>query len=196
MPTMGQTKESKSWPTLWAEGVGKQIQAVRKSRGMTVQGLSQRCAELRHPIPRSTLSNIEGGRKEAIVVQEIVVIAEALDVPPVELLFPGLMSEQCEFLPGQFTTAWNALKRFTGEYDLGGLAPHSQREYNLSLMRELDRNAAQAMTAMNNRAVAQSSGDLARVEYEESRIETGRMHDEQLKAIIRAAGYNVGDDDE
>lgn len=129
-----QADRTKTWQAQWAESVGKQMQAVRKARKMTVQGLSKRCSELGYPIPRSTLTNLESGRKEAIVVQELVVIAEALDVSPVELLYPGLPDGQVEYLPGRTARAMDALKNFTGEDKQG----RGQRNRFLAMMRAIE----------------------------------------------------------
>ncbi|MDO1482052.1 helix-turn-helix domain-containing protein [Rhodococcus ruber] len=128
--------EGKSWAAAWAKAVGEQIQRVRKGRGITVQRLSQLCSELRYPIPRSTLTNLETGRKESVVVQEVVVLAQALGVPAVELLFPGLPDGPFEYLPGQTATAWEALEQFTGE-TAGRIPGPLDKESHLDLMRSV-----------------------------------------------------------
>lgn len=187
------------WAERFTGRIAKEIERRRThspSGKLSAQWLSDRTHELGHRVGRSRISDLETGRRKRMDITELIVLAEALDVPPVELLFPGLMTDQCEFLPGQFTTAWNSLKRFTGEHALGGIAMRDQREYHLSLMREWDRNTAQLIEAMNNRSVAQSAGDYDRVQFEESRIETARRHDELLKDTIRAAGYKVSGKDE
>ncbi len=179
--------------------IGKHVKAIRESKSpkLSAERLAERVSQLGYPYSRSALVNLEYGRKKTLEVSELIVIAEALDVPPVELLFPpGLMVEECEFLPGHFTTAWDSLKRFTGEAALGGIAMRDQREYNLSLMRALDHNTAQALEASARRSAALSDGDLARVEFEDSRLDALRKHDALLKDNIRAAGYDVGGGDE
>lgn len=131
---MGPRDEGKAWQAKWAKAVGDHIQAIRKARNVTVLGLSKRCTELGYPIPRSTLTNLETGRKETIVVQEITVIAEALDVSAVELLFPGLPDGEVEYLPGRTARAMDALKSFTGEDKQG----RGQRNRFLAMMRAIE----------------------------------------------------------
>lgn len=209
----------KAWAAGWAKSVGAEIQKHRKQRGLTVQRLSEKCSELHYPIPRSTLTNLEVGRKESLVVQELVVIATALNVPPVQLLFPGLMTEQCEFLPGQYTTAWDALKQFTGEDGLPDAASmRDQPGYHLSLMRQVDHNAAQVMTlkaridkeltdlaALRTRAEehpsqakelqSYASMRQLRIENLEHEIAERVRNEQLLKDTLYAAGYEIGDDD-
>ncbi|WP_139812926.1 helix-turn-helix domain-containing protein [Prescottella equi] len=209
----------KAWAAGWAKSVGAEIQKHRKQRGLTVQRLSEKCSELHYPIPRSTLTNLEVGRKESLVVQELVVIATALNVPPVQLLFPGLMTEQCEFLPGQYTTAWDALKQFTGEDGLPDAASmRDQPGYHLSLMRQIDYNAAQIMKtrariedelaalavvmgrADQNPSEAdelQKYADMHRLRIDnlEREIVDRRKTEQLLKDTLYAAGYEHGDDD-
>lgn len=187
-----------TWNQRMVAAVGEHVKQIRESKSpkLSAERLAERVSKLGYPYSRSALVNLEYGRKKTLEVTELLVIAEALDIPPVELLFPGLMTEQCEFLPGQFTTAWHSLKRFTGETDHGGVAMRDQREYRLSLMRELDKNQAQILESGERRKAALSAGDHDRVQFEESRIESARKYDELLKGNIRAAGYNVGDTDE
>lgn len=87
---MGHSDETagRAWATSWAASIGRNIFSVRKSRGIIAQQLADRCSELGYPLARSTIANIESGRKRDIPVQEIAVIARALGVPPVRLLYP------------------------------------------------------------------------------------------------------------
>lgn len=97
--------------------VGKHVKAVReaKSPKLSAQGLADRVSALGYPYSRSQLVNLEYGRKKTLEVSELVAIAEALDIAPIELLYPGLPDGDVEYLPGQTTRAFDALKNFTGE---------------------------------------------------------------------------------
>lgn len=88
-----------------------------------MQGLSEACESLGYPIPRSTLTNLELGRKESVVLQELAVIAAALDVPPVLLAFPTQMEERIEVLPNAYATTLGAIRWFTGEAPLFATRP-------------------------------------------------------------------------
>jgi hypothetical protein len=63
---------------------------------------------------RSVLANFEGGRRPALSVAELVVLARILEVPPVQLLFPVGRQAETPVFPEAVDT-WEALKWFTGE---------------------------------------------------------------------------------
>lgn len=66
--------------------LGSEMQRRRKLLGLLGDEVSQRCADLGFPIPKSTLSKIETGAKSYVSVAEMLAIATALNVPVVELL--------------------------------------------------------------------------------------------------------------
>ena len=68
---------------------------------MSVQKLADRTAELGMPIPRSVLANLESGRRDTVSVAEVLVLAAALDVAPVELICPVGFDKQMGMLPGR-----------------------------------------------------------------------------------------------
>ncbi len=82
---------------------------------MSAQQLSERCAELGYPIPRSTITNLEIGRKESISIQEVAILAKALGIPPLSLVFPIGRERTVELLPGTEVPTWLAAQWFTGE---------------------------------------------------------------------------------
>lgn len=88
---------------------------ARPGGKVSAQQLSERCTELGYPIPRSTIANLERGRKETISVQEVLVLARALEVPPLQLVFPVGRERTLVVLPGEVTSTWLAAERFTGE---------------------------------------------------------------------------------
>ena len=76
----------------WVEGVHQRIaQAIRSVREgrLTAQQLAEETERLGHAISRSQIANYESGRKQSLDVAELLVIAAALDVSPLSLLFPG-----------------------------------------------------------------------------------------------------------
>lgn len=84
---MGQSEEA-AWPAAWSAQIGARIRTLRDVAGLSAQKLSDRCEDFGFPIPRSTIANIESGRKEAIPLHEIVVLAAALGTSPTSMLFP------------------------------------------------------------------------------------------------------------
>lgn len=115
------------WGADWTERIGSQVLKWRKRRGLSAQRLADRCAELGMPVSRNTIANLEPGkprepgkesgrvrRKETVTVQEVAVLAAALDVPPVALLFP-LELDEVDVLPGEAVPVFGAVQWWAGE---------------------------------------------------------------------------------
>jgi hypothetical protein len=102
----------------WGEEMGQRIAAeVKRLRGdRSAQWLSDRTAELGYRITRSRISAMETGRHSKIGVDELIIIAAALEVAPIQLVYPGLPNADTDALPYAPTTAWNALLWFSGEW--------------------------------------------------------------------------------
>lgn len=102
--------------------VGAKVLDLRKSQGLTRAQLAKRCADLGSVgITAANLSNIETGRPDKdgtrrrhITIDELLVLAKALHVPPLLLMFP-LDETAAEPLPGAYMHPWNAAKWFTAE---------------------------------------------------------------------------------
>lgn len=108
--------EAEEWKARLVKGVAQQVRRYRLERGISVQALADICTEQYGlPIKRSVLANFEGGRRPALSVVELIVIARILRVPPAQLLFPVGLEELTEVLPGNAVDPWAALKWFTGE---------------------------------------------------------------------------------
>lgn len=126
----------------WAEDLVKRVGAAAKQlRGKrSARWLSERTAELGYPLSPQVIARLDSGKRNGhLELAELLVLAEALDVPAVQLIYPNIPEGDCEFLPGQHSIAWQALRRFTGETAMPGqIAMADEREYHLSLMRELD----------------------------------------------------------
>lgn len=81
---------------------------------MTAQALANRCAELGHPLDRSVIAKLEKGFRQTVTVADLLVLARALEVPPVTLLFP-LDEAEVEVLPGELRPMWSAVQWFAAE---------------------------------------------------------------------------------
>lgn len=80
---------------------------------MTAQQLAERCKELGAPIHRTTITKIEGGRSR-FDLGELLIIAAALEVPPMVLLYPDLPSGVVEVIPGHMVRSFDAYRWATG----------------------------------------------------------------------------------
>lgn len=105
------------WAAQIAKVVAGEVRRHRLRRGMSAQQLSDACARLGHPIARSVLANFESGRRPTVSVPELLVFAQALEVPAIQLVFPLGHEEAVDALPGKSVSTWAALKLFTGEAD-------------------------------------------------------------------------------
>lgn len=107
----------------WSEAVHQRIaQAVRNARAarrLTAQQVAEKTEWLGYPVSRSQIANYESGRKQGLDVTELLVIAAALDVAPLSLLFPGESDDQVEMLPNQQTPTFSAKAWFSR--DLGSI---------------------------------------------------------------------------
>jgi hypothetical protein len=115
------------WGKRVAAVVGEQVARFRTRRQvdigddgprltdpMTLQQLSDRCKGFGYPIARSVLSKLEKGHRHSVSVDEVLVLAMALGVPPVLLLFPLGRADTVEVLPGREVDPWGACEWFIG----------------------------------------------------------------------------------
>lgn len=105
---------NRPWARETTYRVGQEARRLRGDR--TVQWLSDRTDELGHRVGRSRLSDLERGDRGGVLdVAELVVLAKALEVPPLQLLLPIGHETMTEVLPGTAVPTWLAAKWFTGE---------------------------------------------------------------------------------
>jgi len=160
------------WPARMARLVAREVRRYREAQlpRMSAQQLSDRTAELGMPIPRSVLANLESGRRETVSVAEVLVLAAALNIAPIELICPVGFDKQTEMLPGRMMDPLGAMRWFTGELKLDvtdaattlrqpGSGEHSSTyllEYHDELINRLRVKEAEA-----HRAVADAAKDDA-----------------------------------
>jgi transcriptional regulator with XRE-family HTH domain len=129
--------------------IGERVARTRSKRDMTVQALADRCAEMGLPIGRVTITKLERGMRQAVTPAEVMVLAAALDVAPVELLFPVGVDERIEILPGQLVDSLAAVRWFCGDLKLevsGGVVkalrrPETEEESGVVLLEKHDKIA-------------------------------------------------------
>ncbi len=114
-------EHQQGWSIRLAAEIGRNVayhRGVRpgaKGRRMTVQALADRCTELGLPIGRVALTKLENGVREKVSVAEIFVLAAALEVPPVLLIFPLGRTDSVEIIPARTLSAWDAAKWLSGD---------------------------------------------------------------------------------
>lgn len=96
--------------------VAGEVRRRRKELRWSAQDLADKCEEIGYPIPRNVIANMESGRRAALPLAEIMVLAKALLVSPISLIYPvGYVTEvrQLPFEDPQST--WDALQWFVGD---------------------------------------------------------------------------------
>ncbi|MCX2755501.1 helix-turn-helix domain-containing protein [Gordonia sp. 4N] len=116
-------EQHENWQRALAKRVGE---AVKSARGeMSAVELSTKCEKLGLPIHRTTLSKIEKGRS-SFDLAELIVLARALDVPPLGLIYPDQPDGKVEVWPGTQVRSIDAAQWFSGE---GGLRYNGKRDW-------------------------------------------------------------------
>lgn len=134
-----------TWEADTTHRVGRQLRKSRKEMKLTAQRLADRTAELGHPIGPATITDLETGRRQSVTVADLLILAAALDISPVALLYADQFADgEVEMLPGVSATAAQAAMWCTGETapygsddDVGkaqtALAAVRERHSNLAL---------------------------------------------------------------
>lgn len=91
--------------------IAESVRHHRKLRGMSAQQLADSCSELGYSgMTRSVIANLETGARDSLSIPEWLILAAALGVPPLLLLYPlGRTDEKSEVLPGVELSPWEGL---------------------------------------------------------------------------------------
>jgi transcriptional regulator with XRE-family HTH domain len=126
----------KRWQESGSERVGAAIKHLRRVRGMTAVDLAERTKQLGYPVTRVAITKIENNtRSGKLDVAELLVIAAALGVPPILLLYPVYPYGAVEVLPlpggdGR-SSQFAALRWFAGEQNLREI-PGQDDEFSIA----------------------------------------------------------------
>jgi transcriptional regulator with XRE-family HTH domain len=139
------TTQDQNWTEALHQRIAEAVKVARLGR-LTAQQLADETERLGYPITRSQIANYESGRKQSLDVAELLVLAAALRVPPVALLFPNLPDGDVEVLPGQVMSSGEAMRWFTGETDpieppsdLGRLIDLTRKRFGIERKQDLYR---------------------------------------------------------
>jgi transcriptional regulator with XRE-family HTH domain len=110
-PDTSQTGETGSWSMREAAAIGRRVARRRTALGLSAQEVADRCARLgMSSLTRQVLSRLEHGRREAVSTAELAVLAAALKMPPVLLLYPVGLAAEVEYLPGRMAEPFQAAR--------------------------------------------------------------------------------------
>ncbi|MGW2847892.1 helix-turn-helix domain-containing protein [Streptomyces sp. NPDC001108] len=107
------------WQGRLTQHVADAVRHYRKERGLSAQALADACAKLGYAVPRTSIANLENGRRSGVEIAELLVLAKALQIPPIALMLPVGMSGSVEVVPGEELPIWDAIAWITGETLLG-----------------------------------------------------------------------------
>ncbi len=147
--------EAKSWGHALTQQVGRNLEAYRRERGMQILELGEACAALGYSVGRMSISSLEAGTRESVPLAEVVALAAALDLAPVDLIFRAT-SATIELPPGE-RSAMDAASAW--------FAFHSPKGPASSDFRTLQRHYVSVATlvedwrALNNHREAAREGD-------------------------------------
>jgi transcriptional regulator with XRE-family HTH domain len=116
--TQTENSDDKDAAKAWTTAIGQRMQTERKRRGITAQGLADVTERLGYPVTRNTIASLENGRKELLSIQELVVIARALEIAPIALMYPVDTNDDVRVPadPPVEVPAFRAARWFSGEY--------------------------------------------------------------------------------
>jgi transcriptional regulator with XRE-family HTH domain len=110
--------------------VAAEAARLRRAAGLSRQQVAEQCAQKGLPgFTAASLANIETGRRDPegrrrreVSVDELVVLAEVLNIPPVLLVFPVGSQATTEYPPsGGDVVTWEAARWFGGMSDFSPL---------------------------------------------------------------------------
>jgi transcriptional regulator with XRE-family HTH domain len=171
-----------TWEKRQTARIGSAVADFRTDLKITAQQLADRCAKLGMPsLSRAVITKLENGRREAVSTAELQVLAMALNVPAVLLLFPLGRVETVEVVPGRKVDPYGAIEWFIGNSEdpadpnavpqLGQDSPlilwngHLTSDGRLPVLsRELDELKAKARKAVTDEEAEQARKEVAEME--------------------------------
>lgn len=194
MPNINET--ARSWQSDLAKRFGEAVASHRKIRNLTAAELAERTKEFGLPVHRVAISKIEtNSRAGKVDLSEVVVLALALGVPPIELLYPALPGGKVEVWPGAETTSIEATQWFSGHITAWMVDQTSFTERSTNVRVQKARqyfNAQQAVSRANLLSIeARVTPDSVSVTADEAdrQREVARKNLAEVTKEIREAGW-------
>lgn len=155
----------------WADGQARRIgEAIKRLRGKrSAQWLSDQTDALGHRVSRSTISEIETGRKKSVTTVELSILSWALGVPPVQLMFPSMPDGPAEVIPNVEVTCIDASMWMSGERTFDGAITRLDRDRR-PLEAKLENDSAAGRLVMLSRERAEIQSQMAGLLYAVSRL--------------------------
>ncbi|WEH34209.1 helix-turn-helix transcriptional regulator [Streptomyces sp. AM 4-1-1] len=175
--------------------VAGEVRRRRKELRWSAQDLADRCEEAGYPIPRNVIANMESGRRASLPLVEIMVLAKALRVTPVSLIYPvGYVSEVRPLPYEDPQPTWDALQWFTGQSSAFGaedlmldlfLAHDDELRAALAALESEEYERWKVRTASNR--IQREAAERALTRYADQ-VTNARTELRRHRAAIREAG--------
>jgi transcriptional regulator with XRE-family HTH domain len=123
MPAQGE------WSADLTRSIAKNMRRCRKAKRWSARELSETCDILGFPVPRTTISDLENGRRLFLSVAELLILARALEVSPAELVFPQDQDEYVWVSPEEPALSVKAAKWWGGSGKLAGVSRDGVSSY-------------------------------------------------------------------
>lgn len=190
---MPQDWEPKGWGEEQAHRVAKEVRRLRGG-ARSAQWLSDRTDELGYRVSRSVIADLENGRRRYVTTAELCVLAWALRVPPVQLLYPDMPDGEVEIVPQIEKPSIEAAQWFSGERAYGPreLSTDEARQETVEFYRgvrlvDLSRKRLdqQARIESLSRLVARLKGSGEDVKNMLAEIESAEKQVDDINAELR-----------
>lgn len=162
-----------NWNIRLVEQIAGAIKRQRESSTpkITAAELSRRTAELGLPISRAVISDLETGRKRTLDVSELIVLARALGVPPLQLIYPNLPDGVVEAWPGAGLPEGSGLSSFRAAQWFSGEADEMYPGSAIVLSRHFEAAQRRLRRARLDLTIARGTGNSAQIDNEQRNID-------------------------
>lgn len=197
--------------------IGREVQRLRKdnTRKLTAQQLADLVTELGTPMTRTTVSDLENGRRGAyLTVPELISLARALDIPPGLLTFPGYPDREHQLgADGAHATSEHILRWVNG-HTIGPGLPRQRDKTGavtywdqsgkwrelVALVEQRHKEVSDLAYLVDDLAAGAAADNLptdlrVALHHLSMSAASAREHLEDLNSRIRAAGGHVEGDD-
>lgn len=187
------TQLGADYATRVALSIAGEVRRHRLEKGLSAQQLAERCDRIGMPIKRSVIANMESGRRTTVTVAEVLVLAQALEVPPAVLLFPVGYTTEVEVLPDAVMEPLEAIGWVAGTLAIAEREVESAKESPLSLARKHQDYVALLLRSMatRDRALENVEGIPERYRRGEIDMQTAQREYRQLQeklVVLESAG--------
>lgn len=195
---MAEELSGETWGERFILRAAARIRDARRSQGFSVRELSERTKELGHEVTRQVLVNLEAGRRRALSIDDLFVIAHALGVNPLFLLFDqNQMGRPNEVLPGLEVPEWVALQwaRSAPTFISSGLyeMDFDSARGIIGTREQLDDVRGEIGNLERAAEVYAERGDEAAAKATHEAIASHRRHEKSLVQFLERDGVQMND---